>query len=128
LQILRRSFSDRLPFTENDRQSSVRLVMQIINGDESTAKKLTALSVFASMEKRNLEELKLYLAAKLANGESPLPSVVVNNQVVVNNVTAQSVLDEYGDIIAGARVSSKTPAIDDPGKQIHPPEANGKAS
>lgn len=66
--------------------------MDIINGTESTVKKLTALSVFASMEKRNLEELALYVKAKLAADHAENDSVSASPVTINFNVVEQVVV------------------------------------
>ena len=130
MNVLRR-MADRIPTTGPDRHNALTEVMKIINGDFPPNYKINALRVFAVFEKVNIDELKAYISTKLAVRDTSAGksgSVVVNNQVVVTNVSAQAVLDEYSDVIAGARISSKDPAIDDPGKQVHSAETNGKAS
>jgi hypothetical protein len=82
---------------------------------KSLKTKLAAVRTMEVLERHNLAELKLYLESTAK--PLPAPSVVVNNQVVVNNelspLTMEQILVQYADVIETGRAKDAPPQKDD---------------
>ena len=128
LQVMRR-MADRIPINNGERTRAVELTMQVIDGDYSPGHKLTALRVFATFEKLNVEEMKMYIAAKMVSQRITTPAQIQTPIVNVNvAVSVQGILDEYADVISSGAIQAKPAQVNGTGKSIHSAETNGKAS
>ncbi len=85
LAILRR-MADRYPIVEGERQEVVDVVMDIARNAQSKRLKIAAVKAFVSMDKVNLDEMKVYLAAKTQAADDMKPAAGSVNVSVTTNV------------------------------------------
>lgn len=134
--LIMRRMANRYPIVEEERREMVDISMDIARNAKSKRLKLSALGVMTAMDRINLEEMKVYIAAKKEASSEMQPAEGSTVNVNINNVqisSVQSVLEEYSDVITRGRIPSKTTAIDNHQQQVHPEQSgkaqnNGKAS
>lgn len=121
--------SDVYPITREERRLAVDCLVDIIKTSKSRRTKISSVKALTGLDRTNQNQMALYLTAKkMAVGDGKDKGTSVNVNVAVQNVSVESVLDEYRNVIQGSTVPSQPPQINGTGKQIHSPETNGKAS
>ena len=127
--IILRRIADKYPIQPGERQEVVDNVMDLLRTSKSRRTKIAAARTIAALERVNHDEMKLYLECqKSASADLQPASVTINNQVVVQAVTVESVLNEYADVIQEGAIPPGPATLNGVGEQVHTPKANGKAS
>lgn len=134
LAVLRR-LANRYPIGEQDRIDTVDCVVDIVRKAKSNRLKIAAVKALTGLDRLNLAEVQTYLMAKKTAGDElqPAPGSTIVNVAIQNNVTVESVLDEYSRSISPRAVQAQSAQDNGTGKQVHPRESgkaegNGKAS